>query len=343
MKNPFSTATNQPKIPDGKCPASMGGKRHLTTQINFGEWDTYDIIISPRFDSPITWATAARAENGATTGPNDTNLHQPANKGSGTFNDNHPFNRAWVAGANSNEIVQASSAEISKMRIVSQGTKITLTNSTDDNDGWFEAFRFMPQPGINTYKQVQASAVTGTPYTPSAEVDDIMFGNTVGDGSTTSQTTFDMNLASKSNYVTGKLRNIHRYVWTNKPYEKDVDFKDINTDLFMTNPPSTLDCTSRAFQDWDYDVIWIRVHGRGLPAAQEGGCCLPTKLMVHLCQNVEAVFGEQNLLNSYMTKSPTYGTKRGNYSLPYKPRYTRRRTYKRKTPMRRTRRKVYKV
>lgn len=328
ISNPFSTATNQPKIPDGRAPASMGGKRNLMTTINFDQYDTWDIIISPRFDTPIYYATETRATNAAT----------PVIDGIGTFMDNHPFTTSYVSTDSTTQAKQNTSSEISKIRLVSQGTKITLTNSTDDNDGYFEAFRFAPGKSSQTYLCQAATGTAGEPYLQQTKVATDMFDNNVRpaveDGSP-----FVMNLASKGNYVTGKLRNLHRYTWVNKPQVKDVDFKDLPTNLNVGAAPTATSITSAAavaWQDWDYDVIWIRVHGRGIPTAQQGGCCLPTKLMVHCTQNIECVFGEQNLMHSFMTKSPVSGGyRRAGSSLPYMP---MRRYY---TPYRRYARRTY--
>lgn len=327
IANPFSSSTNQPKIPDGKAPASMGGKRHMITTVDFGETNTMDIIISPRFDSPIYFASAER--EGATAAPKV--------EGKIAFNDNHPFAKAWSTNDSLTTIKANTAAEISKIRLVSQGTKITLTNSTDDNDGWFEAFRFTPGKDGQLYVTDDGTSGAVTPYSLLAWPNPTMFGNRVA----TAAETFNMNLASKSNYVTGKLRSLSRYTWVNKPMTKDVDFKDLGTTMLVgAQAPAAIDQqASIAFQDWDYDVIWIRIHGRGIPTAQQGGCCLPTKLMVHLVQNLECVFGEQNTLHSFMTKSPVTGSfRRAGSSLPYMPmrryympyRRAARRTYARK-------------
>jgi len=347
IANPFSTATNQPKIPDGKAPASMGGKRNLVTQIDFDENDTFDIILSPRFDSPLYYASARQAASTPT----------PVKAGGATgFVDNHPFAKAFKETDTAGEILQDPAAEISKIRLVSQGCKLTLTNSTDDNDGWFEAFRFSPSADNSTYITNESQIGTDTWNPGATPKADSLFGNKDVANAIDANRDFSMNLSSKSNYVTGKLRNLHRYTWVNKPTTKDVEFKNLATRLLTGIPVNDTDHTrsyaNLAFQDWDYDVIWIRVHGRGIPAVQQGGCCLPTRIMVHIAQNIECVFGEQNTLHTFMTKSPVSGGyRRAGSSLPYMPmrryyapmrRYARRTyTRKRATTKRRTMRKKY--
>lgn len=294
VSNPFSLATNQPKIPDGAAYASFGAKRQMVQTFDFGEQSTVDIIISPRFDTPIYIATAERADGSA----------NPAQQQALPFADNHPFQNCWKEGANTTSIQQDTRAEISKIRLVSQGTRITLTNSTDDNDGWFEAFRFTPAKDHYVYKAVGGLGTPGGNYQMSTSVAADMFGNRTA----TDTTEFTINLAAKSNYVTGKLRNLHRYTWVNKPSTREVHFKTLpNVSGVGTIAAATAyneQFASIAFQDWDYDVIWLRVHGRGIPQDQAGGCCMPTKLLLHTCQNVECIFGEQNLLHPFMTRSP---------------------------------------
>jgi len=327
VKNPFSTATVQPKIPDGKANASMGARRNLVGELDFKEWGVWDILLSPRYDSPIYAASAGvtLAAPGAATGT-------IAKQEKYDFDDNHPFNSAWKS-INVDSIIAEEGSEISKIRVVSQGTRITLTNSTDDNDGWFEVFRFHPQKDSTQYVTDEANATTGTTYKPAAVVSPDLFNNR----DTNSASTFNMNLASKGNYTTGKLRNLHRYTWVHKPCSNEVEFKDLPQFLGV-GEAAALDPAAykqdnthanTAFQDWDYDVIWIRVHGRGIEAAQTGGCCLPTKLMFHTVQNVECIYGERNTLHSYMTKSLNPYTGRNTRSMSkYKKQYTKKKTYR---------------
>lgn len=321
VRNPFSTATNQPKLPDGKANSSMGGKRHCVGTIDFGEVNTMDIIISPRADTPIFWSSAKRNANDG---------NQFAVAGKGDFADNHPLNRAFEATGSTTQIKQNDAAEISRWRLVSQGCKLTLTNSTDDNDGWFEAFRFVPKAGTPNYI---SSTTAGSPIGISTVPRTDLFGNRpLGTTAQPITADFDMNLASKGQYVTGKLRNLHRYVWTNRPHSNDVEFKSMAQELLVAstsvNAGINPNNVETAFHDNDYDVIWIRVHGRGIPANAQGGCCLPTRLMFHVCQNVETIFSEQNLLHSFMTKAPT-GSRYTSYGTMMK-RPTRKKTYKKR-------------
>lgn len=314
VANPFSNATNQPKLPDGKAVSSMGEHRNLVASFSFGEHNDYDIIISPRFETPIFVASVADDPAGG-----GALVKAPL-----SFNDSSSLINCWncqtaPAAGTPQQISMINSLEVSKWRMVSQGCRITLTNSTDDNDGWFEAFRFSPNRTSGEYLTSfePAAAAVGDSVKIKTSVYDDMFGNRDTGGNTAE---FQYNMASRTNYMTGKLRNIHKYTWINKPSVNDIEFKEL-TSITLTNPddkppgaePSTYG--AYAFQDWDYDVIWIRVHGRGMPATANGpnpganvgdGCCRPTNLMFHLAQNNEIIYGEQNVLHNYMTRAPMY-------------------------------------
>jgi len=287
VADPFSVATTQPKIPDDNNTLSWGAKRNTIQQLDFNDSSVYDILISPRYDSPITSLSNDRDNSGV-----------PRNAENSFFKDNHPFTKAFTI-EGTNVIKQDSNNEISKIRLVSQGTKISVIS--DDGQGWFEAFRFSPNKDANTYFTQPAVGLKDDPYVHIAFPGATLFNNVA----TPTPGVWDFNMTNKSGYVTDKLSNIHRYTWINQPTCKNIKFKDLGkyqqVGTAITSSNST---ASISFQDWDYDVIWIRVHGKGLPVTSTPTCCTPTTILMHLVQNVECIFGEQNVLHSYMTKSP---------------------------------------
>lgn len=315
-----SNASTQPKIKDGAVNASMGTRRNLVTELDFGKEKVVDIFISPRFDCPLE----------ALGSTNDTSIQLIKQY---PFQDNHPFAKAYKRAGSNTEISCDSSAEISKIRLVAQETKITVTNATDDNDGWFEAVRLTPQKDSLSYGTRAQGGNQGDPYDYIATCRSDCFGNR----DYTAGTEWEPNLSAKGSYVTGKLRNLHRYIWANKRVTRACEFKDLPIRLTCgtTAQDQSVDTTTNitsnvAFQDWDYDVIWIRVHGRPAPASTTAGsCCHATNLMIHLIQGVECVFGEQNMLHSYMTNNFTpYAGYESNVLANYS---RRKKTYKRKS------------
>ena len=140
----------------------------------------------------------------------------------------------------------------------------------------------------------------GSQYTHQAFPNPTLFGNK----SLTAAAPFDFSMVSKNDYHTDKIQNIHRYTWINKPTCKEVKFKQlgkfqqVGTATLPFDAPNT---ASISFQDWDYDVIWIRIHGKAQPKSVPDSCCKPTNILIHIVQNVECIFGEQNKLHSLMT------------------------------------------
>ena len=294
----MSVNSNQPKIKDQKASASMGARRNLVYEVDFKTESIMDFFISPRYDQPIEAIGAT--QDGQT--PTRITVQMP-------FKDNHPIAKAYVVGDAPEKIKTDPASEISKIRMVAQETKFTVVNAADDNDGWFEAVRLTPHKDAKTYLTNQNSGNEGTPHGYTASPRENCFGNRdYNDGAI-----WQPNMSAKSGYVTGKLRNLHRLIWTNKRVTRECEFKDLPLNMLVgadAVDPEMVDQQTNstanvAFHDWDYDVIWVRIHGKKAPATD--GCCSATKIMVHLIQGVECVFGEQNMLHSYMSSNlPTY-------------------------------------
>lgn len=282
LYNPFSSATAQPKIPDGKCYASLGTKRNLVATSDFKTGESFrEYVLMPNLIAPLVElgpeATATAITEYVTPfAKRIISLNRAANIGGKTA------------------LSQLNSKEVTKFRVVSQGLKMTLVNSTDDNDGWFEAFRF--KPDYVTETKFDEAGITALPV--GADIPDTMSypslkaGQIFGLMAAGGQRKF--NMAEKGNYVTGKLRNIHRYTWQNKRVSTDKDFMDIPTGGTLS--PANL-------FDNEFDTIIIRVHGMET-----------SKLMLHVTQNVEYICSESHDLHNFMTKSPNYRT----YSAPYR-------------------------
>lgn len=294
----MSVNSNQPKIKDQKAAASMGARRNLVYEVDFATETIMDFFISPRFDQPIE-AIGATQDGQANT---RVTVQMP-------FKDNHPIAKSYVVGAAGNLIKADPASEISKIRMVAQETKFTVVNAADDNDGWFEAVRLTPHKDAKTYATNANAGNEGDPHGYTASPRVTCFGNR----DYTDGAIWQPNMSAKSGYVTGKLRNLHRLIWANKRVTRECEFKDLPLNMLVgadAQDPELVDAQTNssanvAFHDWDYDVIWLRIHGKAAPATE--GCCSATKIMVHLIQGVECVFGEQNMLHSYMSSNlPTY-------------------------------------
>jgi len=219
-----------------------------------------------------------------------------------------------------------------KFRIVSAGLRVQLINNADENDGWFEAVRV--EPG---WDSTDKAAFTMPDPLTAASTSPITL-NDVGKVIPAPDT-----WANHPTYVTGKLRDIHQYMWKLNSTSLDHEYTSV----------STTDKTGEENIDPNYDIVLIRFRGRS-------DTTTPSKIVIHQCTNYEIVFETGTLLSTVATatKGRTLASSgdmtrpamsRRNYAFGYvgKMSYrgrgakSYRRTYKRKAkPMVRKRRMV---
>nr|QTE03400.1 MAG: capsid protein [Nandayus nenday CRESS-DNA-virus sp.] len=254
--NPFSTATTNPKIPDGKTYASTGLRLQAVTEISNDATGPIDILLFPGLGNGVVIDSSDTAISG--------------NTRSMPYNDHGRF---------SDSPYTQTSAAIHKWRIVSQALKITLINNSDENDGWFEAIR------------IQGSDDSG--FGP-AEIDGEE-GNFIGASTAgTLPALSSTNLVEHPTYCTGKLRDIHKYLFHLMPQGNDHDFNIIPR-------ATTLEFAGPNLDNENYDMVFIRVHGRA-------GSASPTRLMLHVVSNQEVVYDEGTFMTRY--HSECQGNKR---------------------------------
>jgi len=253
--NPFSTATTNPKLPDGKVYASTGIRLQSVAEFANDSTENMDILLFPGLNNGC--AITSVGSGGATTQ-------------SLPYRDHGMFN--------SGALPQGQlGASIHKWRIVSQALKITLVNNSDENDGWFEAIR------------VQGSADSG--FGPQTQEDGIPPGVYVSSAvSGVLPAVAANNMVEHPTYVTGKLRDIHRYMFHLMPQGNDHEFnimpRTVETDEEFVQ--SCLDNES-------YDSVFIRVHGRAGAS--------PTRLMLHVISNQEVVYDEGSFMTRYHSEA----------------------------------------
>jgi hypothetical protein len=149
--------------------------------------------------------------------------------------------------------------KLAKWRIVSTGLKINLINSSEYNDGYFEAIR------ISMGQENTAHDEDALRTELNAAI-----------GVNNSQ------MIDQPSYVTGKLKDIHKFVFQCRPDGLNHDFNS-NTDTL----------------DNGFDCVLIRITGR---AAGAGDTNL-TKLMCHVVSNQEIVYKSNYALSRFHTES----------------------------------------
>lgn len=188
-RNAFSTATTNPKIPDGKAYHSSGVRLQAVKEwINDGT-TTMDFLVFPGLNNGLIMAKA-----------NTTNGRYMA----------YP-NHAMFTGSGS-LFTQSPDGLIDKWRVVSQALKITLINNSDENDGWWEAIR-VQLSATNPIKldSVAGGVVVGTD-SPPEELPGV---------------DVERQMVENPTYVSGKLRDIHRHIFQLAPQGADHDFIEL--------------------------------------------------------------------------------------------------------------------
>lgn len=258
--NAFSTASTGAKIPDGKSYHSTGLRLQAVKEFTANTNGTMDFLIFPGINNGMVAA-------GVT--DNDASWGMPYTS--------HCVLDPAAGGGN---ITQADETRILRWRIVSQACKFTLTNNSDENDGWWEAIRV----------QTHVDAADGFAFKLHGDGRTVVGPNTTGQIPGITLGSFP-NFVEHPTYVTGKLRDIHREIFDLMPCGEDHDFQRLEQGSYDNSKVS-------AFADAEnYDSIIVRIHGRG-------GTGTPTRVMAHMVSNQEVLYDENTSLARYHTESP---------------------------------------
>lgn len=325
--NPFSKATQQARIPDGKATASLGTRVQNVVSVTplenptqiLGQGETLHVLLYPGLGAGCMIAAAES--------PNHSirefylqgfaghgMLQQNLNGAAGSWPDT-----STTGDGNDIQLKQVNA--LAKWRLVSQGLNIKLVNNNESNDGWFECVR------INQMKDPSDYQVT-----------------TINDSTNNSQATIapskefinnlvqDTNLVQEPSYQTGLLKDIHKHIFCNHPVTNECKFKEleeeyrlrlnVDTDqndagtdvgaigLAPTGSPTRYydlnDGSARAskliasFVDQEHDMIYIRLHGRLRGQGGDSVDGVPTQLLFHLCANHEIMYDSSRDISKYM-------------------------------------------
>jgi len=250
--NPFSTATTSPRIPDNKVYSSCGVRLQAVGEFVNDSEGTMDFLIFPGINNMFA------AQGVASGGSALSNLLPFTNHASFILSGT-----TWG---------QPPETSVHKWRGVSFGCKFTLVNNSDENDGWWEAIR------------VQGSDTSGFGMSI------IEAGRAVIAGSTS--TSFPAinvgitNMPEHPTYVTGKLRDIHKYAFNLNPQGSDHEFE------IFGRENTAQQMTETALDNENFDMIYVRVHGRA-------GVNTPTRIMAHVVANQELIYDEASSMSRY--------------------------------------------
>lgn len=296
--NPFSRATKQPKIPDGKATESLGfqtqavgefiAKNATTAAVGDGVLDILlfggqnagmivDGELTGAFPFKNTAGTPITDSNRQTlvigfTGSNEVDASAVTGTGgTATLNDAYAY---W--------------------RLVSQGLRLSLLNPQEEDDGWWESVR-LTEP-MNTSDHELLSR------------DNSMFeGNMALVPSGLMRNQANQQLVNENSYSTGLLRDLKNHVFKLHPIGDEHDLQRVQTAYNLESndmassvgsvgvPGAGVYKTFALGRDnvkefvahqisQSHDMIYIRIHGRA------GAGISPTRLHYNLVSNQEIIF-----------------------------------------------------
>lgn len=232
--DPFDRAISQPKLLDGSVDRSSGLRFRNTGQFALDKTGNPNyLFLIPGFSNCFAYSTAA---------------NQMA----------VPFSHA------SHVATQADRANIKRIRNVSTGLRLTLLNSADQNEGYWEAVRV---PISNELIVALAGEYRVSPPLNFAIP----------------------NMANYHSYQRGMLKDIHRF---------QFKLNSINPDHEWMSPrPLDANVTVGDTYDPTFDMIVIKIVGR-IDAT------IPSTLMYETASNQEVVYTENTALSRLATLSP---------------------------------------
>jgi len=228
--DPFDGTISQPKILDGSVDRSSGLKFRQTGNITLDATGGDNLIIlHPGLSNGMSWNSP-----GGTSFPNSHTAY-PTHLGT-----------------------TANRSNLRKARIVSQGVKFSLLNSSDDNEGYWEAIR-VP---LDFFALSDTTSPNGEDYR-------VVPGGLWN------------NFASYNTFQTGRLRDIHRYLFKLNSVAPDHPFVDILTSGATPTPDQCM--------DKNFDMIVIRIVGR-IDAVT------PSMIQYDLISNQEVVYKDDTVM-----------------------------------------------
>lgn len=253
--NPFSTTLKSPKILDGEIKTTAALKLRATGELVCSTTGNTNIILFPGLTNVICYCSQPNGEDNNTT-PTTT----PVNI-DGTVFKNH------LSTATDRNVVRVA-------RLTGAGVRFFLTNSAEEDDGYWEACRITNHQSTDYFTKNDSSGNLGAGITKVLATD------------------FD--LANNNTYQFGQLRDIHKFVFKLNSEDKDHKFSAVaglNTSGDVGN-----NATSLADLD-QWDMIFIKIRGRRNISS-------PSVLRFDSVANQELLYAENTPLARLMDETP---------------------------------------
>jgi len=258
--DPFSRATKQPKIPDGKCTESVGFQTQAVKEVatSPAHGGRMHILLYPGQDAGVVVTNSAEADAAYSIWKHDVV----------GFTDSN--NIDWSSLLTSTGGTMEFDQRYALWRVVSQGLRLSLLNPAEEDDGWWEAVRVSVPIRTSDYMLCCKDADPSTANRAAK--------GTVAPLGVISALTND-NLVNERSYTTGLLRDLKNHVFSLHSRRDDHDFKTQTSKHYLLGTVcQTEDATDHVMTfldgadgpknlvekwiDQSQDMIYIRIHGR---------------------------------------------------------------------------------
>lgn len=296
--NPFSAVNGNSKIPDGKAIHSVGCRVRVSAQLHNSTVsifppDTLHILMYPGLtQGMVVWG--------------DDSDYGTRGFTAYAYNDHSTFDftNIWNNGNIAPGIAE-NNDNINRWRVVSQGLKLSLLNTDEENDGFWEAIRYTDGMKANEFGFYSGDNL--------GQVQKCVFGP---DHSMYSRLA-SKSLANSPTYCTGALKNIDKTVFELQPQTEDHDFRVVNRQyafdlddlasisgnndyITMQNDTPQNQLVHQALIDDAYDCLYIRIHCRpNNDQTNSNG----SRILAHLISNQEVCYDEDQNEAKFMTRT----------------------------------------
>lgn len=241
LLDPFDKGMSQPKLLDGKVSRSSGIRLRATGEITCNSTGSTYIALIPGSSNVLCWRVD---DDPAVPEVTPTPYHGHVDE-------------------------VADREHVKATRIVGTALRLSLVNSADQNEGYWEAARI--PTCVHDFNFTEPDPVGAPGVTNTAVY----------------MTLGDLDLSNYQTYLTGKLRDIHRYQFKLNAIDNEINFS-----RHCVEPPSVDNFVS---EQWD--TIIIKIHGRVEVGA-------PSMIMYDCISNQEVIYVENTALARLMTQSP---------------------------------------
>jgi hypothetical protein len=308
IRRPFSSATTQPKIPDGEFTHSLSRRlQNVTSFTNanaISTGDTLHVVFAPTLGVPLTifGSVDGKTKRGTSTYYPQFVGFPGQTVGLEAFNIT-AGSATWPPASATDIYTFTNAGAFAKWRIVSQALRMELVNSDEENDGWWEACRFSWSPRAGHIELTSIDGGTTSSALGAAFGEDWLAD--IG---------IPMAMVEQPGYKTGLLRDLkkiefplHHQSTTHEPVQINEIMQSIgNTDHTYKSSTVTakLSATSAIgnqmmdqYIDKDMDLIYLRLHCR----TNNGSSSAGSKFMLNMIQNVEVNFAPTSDFAAFQT------------------------------------------